>query len=44
MADIRSDFEADFQRFADLLRWTDGAALLAANILLILLVLAWWPR
>jgi hypothetical protein len=42
MATFRSDFEADVRRFSDLLRWTDNAAIIAAGILLISLLIAWW--
>lgn len=43
MADIRSDFESDVQRFSDLLRWTDGIAAFLAAVLAIFLMVAWWP-
>ena len=42
MANIRSDFETDFQRFSDMLHWADGIAVLAGEALLILLLFAWW--
>ena len=42
MASFRSDLEADFRRFSDLLRWADNIAFLAAGILLISLLIAWW--
>ena len=42
MVNVRSDFEADFQRFSDMLHWADGIAVLAGEFLLILLLFAWW--
>ena len=33
MANVRSDFEADLQRFSDMLHWADGIAVLAGGLL-----------
>ena len=43
MGKLRSDFEADFEVFANLLRWADGVSLFIA-VVMILLLIVWWPN
>ena len=44
MADFRADFEADVEVFSDLLSWADNISLLAAEILVVLFLVASWPK